>query len=60
MALSYRIIFETYNTADSSEVSRSHTLCEDLITKPSSLLDLSMGLKKQIELLQKSSGSSVV
>lgn len=53
MALSYRIIFETYNTADSSEVSRSHTLCEDLITKPSSLLDLSMGLKKQIELLQK-------
>jgi len=53
MALSYRIIFETYNTADSAEVSRSHTLCEDVITQPSSLLDLSMGLKKQIEILQK-------
>ncbi len=46
MALSYRLIFETYNTEDSAARSSSHTLCEDVIIKPSSLLDLSMGLKK--------------
>ncbi len=48
MTLSYRLIFGTYNTEDSTAVSRSHTLCEDVITKPTSLLDLSKGLKKQI------------
>ncbi len=45
MAFSYRLIFEAYNTEDSTAVSISHTLCEGII-KTFFLTRLIYGLKE--------------
>jgi len=48
----YRIVFESYeNNKPETPISRT-TLLDDGIEKPTSLLDLSMGLDKQISLIQ--------
>jgi hypothetical protein len=52
MAKGYRITFESYDLENPSFALNKTTVCEGLIDKPTSLMDLSMGLDKQIDLIK--------
>jgi len=50
----YRIIYQSYDVKDPSKIITQKTLLEDNITAPTNCFDISMGLGKQIELVQTS------
>lgn len=52
MAKGYRVIFESYDLDNPAFALSKTTICEGLINKPTSLMDLSMGLDKQIDLIK--------
>lgn len=52
MEISYRVVFETYDKADTGKVISRKEVMEDVIYKPTNCLDFSMGFDKQIKLVQ--------
>ena len=52
MAQGYRVIFESYDLDNPAFALNKTTVCEGLIDKPTSLIGLSMGLDKQIDLIK--------
>ena len=56
MAQRYRIIFQAYDDNAPEFVIRQQSLLEDALTLPTNCFDFSMGLDKQIALLQTTQG----
>lgn len=52
MQNSYRVIFESYDKTNPEPSTKRTVLMEDSIEKPTSILDFSMGLEKQIALIK--------
>jgi hypothetical protein len=52
MTNSYRIVFESFEPRKPKKTISRTILLEDSISKPTSLFDLSMGLEKQVSLIQ--------
>lgn len=52
MTKGYRVIFESYDYSNPSQSLTSTIVSEGSINKPTSLMDFSMGIDKQIELIK--------